>query len=282
MLQRYLLLAYGLNWLLLAPWLYAFNAFQGQRPWWVWALVPLAYIGGSSPSVAAIILAARSPEAGALRRLATPMLWWRVPIRWYAVALLVPPLATAVSLVIADRGLSTLGDFALLPFLTALPATYVLALPFGPLGEELGWRGTALTELMTRVPAWQASLIVGVFWTFWHVPQMLMLPGASIPSIMPVTATSVLLYLIQISGICALITLVFVGSGGSLLLAILTHLAFNTAENVVYAGLPTMSPQHTRAVYLVNVWVLAAVGAVSLIALSRRRPVVAPLLHGAR
>lgn len=270
MLRSYLLLAYGLNWLLLAPWLYAFNAFHRNPPLWVWALVPLAYIGGSAPSVAAIMLAARSPEPGAVRRLAAPMLWWRVPVRWYAVALLVPPLATAVSLLIADRGLSTFRHFALWPMLAALPATYVLALPFGPLGEEMGWRGTALPQLMTRFPAWQASLIVGVLWTFWHVPQMLMFPGASIPSVMPVNATSVLLFLVQISGICALITLVYLRSGGSLLLAILTHMAFNTAENVVYAGLPPMSPEHTRAVYLVNVWVLAVVGAVSLWWLSRR------------
>ena len=278
-LRSYVLRAYGITWVLLAPWLYAYNAFHGSPPAWLWALAPLAFIGGSGPSVAAIILAARSPEPDALRRLVAPMLAWRVPARWYAAALLVPPLATALSLVIADRGLNTLHYFTLGPMLAALPATYALALPFGPLGEELGWRGTALPQLFTRIPPWQASLVVGVLWTFWHVPQMLLLPGASIPSFMQVTWASVLLYLVQISSVSALITLIFVRTSGSLLLAILAHMAFNTAENVVYAGLPTLSPEHARAVYLVNVWVLAAIGAVSLWLLSHGNPTVSSFSH---
>ncbi|HKA59792.1 MAG TPA: hypothetical protein VKD28_14320, partial [Gemmatimonadales bacterium] len=56
-----------------------------------------------------------------------------------------------------------------------------------------------------------------------------------------------------------------------ILLAILTHLAFNTAENVLFAGLPALSTDHVRNVYLVNVWVLAAIGCVCLLALSRQR-----------
>ncbi len=76
-----------------------------------------------------------------------------------------------------------------------------------------------------------------------------------------------MLYLVQISSISALITLIFVRTNGSILLAIIGHMAFNTAENVLYAGLPSMSVDHQRAVYLVNVWVLAAVGAVCLVSL---------------
>ena len=197
------------------------------------------------------------------------MLAWRVPARWYAIAVLTPPLATALSLLVADRGIGTLGQFSLAAALVAIPSTYAFALPFGPLGEELGWRGTALPLLFENMPAWKASLIVGVLWTFWHVPQMLWLPGASIPSFMPVNTASILLYLVQITSISALITMIFVMTDGSVLLAIIAHMAFNTAENVVYAGLPAMSADHQRAVYLVNVFVLAAIGAVCLVLLGR-------------
>ena len=272
-LRSFLLLAYGLSWALLAPWLYLYHVtFQAAPPTWLWVLAPVAYIGGSSPSVAAIILAARSSDVQALRKLARAVLAWRVPAIWYAVALLVPPLATAASLIIVDRGFGTLSHLKVSAALTAVPGIYALALPFGPLGEEFGWRGVALPLLLNRFPAWRASLLLGVLWTFWHVPQMLLLPGASIPSFMPLNPTSLALYLIQMSGITALITLVFVRTNGSLLLAILTHLAFNTAENVVYAGLPALSVDHTRNVYVANVWVLAAVGCLSLISLEWRRP----------
>jgi uncharacterized protein len=256
---------------LLAPWLYLYSVrFQGNPPRWLWWLAPLAFIGGSGPSIAGMIVAARSPDTGAFRRLLKSMLAWRVPARWYVVALLTPPLATALSLLLADSGMSTLGRFSLSAVLITILATYALAMPFGPLGEELGWRGTALPLLLQHVSAWKASLIVGVLWTFWHVPQMLWLPGASIPSFMPVNPASILLYLVQISSISALLTLIFVRTS-SLLLAIIGHMAFNTAENVVYAGLPSLSADHQRAVYLVNVWVLAVIGAFCLAAL-RGRP----------
>jgi membrane protease YdiL (CAAX protease family) len=271
-LQSLLLLTYGLSWALLAPWLYLYKVtFAGSPPTWLWMLAPLAYIGGSSPSVAAIILAARSRDPQALRTLVSPVLAWRVPARWFAVALLVPPLATAASVMIADHGVGPFRHFNLGAVLIAAPGIYALAVPFGPLGEELGWRGVALPHLLTRLHAWQASLILAVLWTLWHVPQMLLLPGASIPSFMPLSATSVALYFVQMSGITALITLVFLRTNGSLLLAILTHLAFNTAENVVYAGLPALAVDQQRSVYLVNVWVLAAIGWVSLIWLTRRQ-----------
>jgi membrane protease YdiL (CAAX protease family) len=270
-LRSYVLLAYGISWTLLAPWLYVYNVrFQGNPPHWLWWLAPLAFVGGSAPSIAGLIVAARSADTGAVRGLVRSMLAWRVPARWYLVALLTPPLATALSLLLADGGIRTLGRFSPGAALVTLPATYALALPFGPLGEELGWRGTALPLLLQRTAAWKASLIVGGLWTFWHIPQMLWLPGASIPSFMPVNPASILLYLVPIASISALITLIFVRTFGSILLAIIGHMAFNTAENVVYAGLPSMSADHQRAVYLVNVWVLAAIGAVCLARLTDR------------
>jgi len=40
----------------------------------------------------------------------------------------------------------------------------------GPLGEEIGWRGVLLPQLMQRVSPLAASLVVGVVWYAWHVP----------------------------------------------------------------------------------------------------------------
>ena len=51
-LRSFLLLTYGLSWALLAPWLYLYKVtFDGSPPTWLRVLAPLAYIGGSSPSV---------------------------------------------------------------------------------------------------------------------------------------------------------------------------------------------------------------------------------------
>ena len=93
---------------------------------------------------------------------------WRVPLRWYLLTLLLPPAATAVSLLLVDRGLGTLRQFNPGSALAGVPLVYALALPFGPLGEELGWRGFALPRLLARFGPVTATLLLGCAWTFWH------------------------------------------------------------------------------------------------------------------
>ena len=44
----------------------------------------------------------------------------------------------------------------------------------GPLGEELGWRGFVLKELLKRFTPLKSAIIIGVFWGFWHTPLWLM------------------------------------------------------------------------------------------------------------
>jgi uncharacterized protein len=50
----------------------------------------------------------------------------------------------------------------------------VVVLLFGPLPEELGWRGYALDGPSARHSALVASLILGCIWALWHWPQFFM------------------------------------------------------------------------------------------------------------
>jgi membrane protease YdiL (CAAX protease family) len=255
---------------LLAPWFYAHTVvFQGEAPGWLWFLAPIAMIGGWGPSVAALLVARRTEGRSAVRRLLGSLGAWRVPGHWYVLVFLLPPLATATSLLIVDRGPATLGQFDLGAALANIPIAYAIALPFGPLGEELGWRGFALPRLLARFEPWIATLILGAIWTLWHGPMMLLMPGASMPSFMTLSVGSLLIYQIQITAETAFMTLVFLRTNGSVLLAVLAHLTFNTAESVVFGGLPASSVERLRAVYLVNVAVLALLGLVSLLLVSR-------------
>jgi membrane protease YdiL (CAAX protease family) len=41
------------------------------------------------------------------------------------------------------------------------------------LGEEIGWRGFLVPEVMKLMPLWSAGLFTGVIWTLWHLPAIL-------------------------------------------------------------------------------------------------------------
>ena len=275
-LKSFVVLAYLITWVLLAPFFYVFNiVLHRELQWWLWFMVPFAFVGGCGPSVAALIVAYQTEGRPGVRRLLGRLVLWRVHVFWYVAALLVPPLATALSVLIADRGFSTLRHFDPVAVLAALPLAYALALPFGPFGEELGWRGFALPRLLERFNPSLASIILGCLWTFWHVPMMLFMPGAALPDFMELSARSVAIYLAQITAITAFMTFLFLRTRGSVLLAVLAHLAFNTAESVLFAGLPELPSGHVRNIYLVNVAVLGGIGVASLFALrsTTERPI---------
>jgi len=270
-LRSFFFLAYALTWVLLGPWFYIFNRIYHQKiPSWLWILAPLAFIGGWGPTVAAVVVAARTGGRAAVRKLLRSITIWRVPVRWYLATFILPPLMAAASLAIVDGGFATLRRFDAWAALTGIPAAYLLALPFGPLGEELGWRGFALPRLLPRFGPVKASLLLGGIWTLWHLPMMLWSPGASLPSFMTLSLSSVGIYAVQITAVTVMMTILFLETRGSVLLAICAHLAFNTGEAVLFGGLPDLADEQRRAVYLVNVALWGLLGCVGLLWLKRR------------
>lgn len=256
----FIISAYVLTWVLLGPWFYVFNVrYDGELQPWMWAWVPFAFFGGWGPTLAAIITVALTQGRSAVRQLIRSVTVWRVPLRWYVLVAVFPPAVTALSLLVVDQGLGTLRDFDVGAAITGTALAYLLALPFGPLGEELGWRGFALPRLLNRYGPVIASLVLGVVWTFWHVPMMLWSPGASIPSFMGLSSFAVAVYLVQVTSITILMTWLFLRTDGSVLLAVLAHLTFNTAEAAVYGGLPDLAVTQERSVYLVTVALFAVI-----------------------
>jgi len=135
----------------------------------------LHYAGGIMPTLAALLLLYISSN-----NLERKDYWQRlIDIKrinkvWYAVILLTVPILTTLAGVLdllldgTWEKTQAASNFILSP-LSLIPFAVFIFL-FGPLPEEMAWRGYALDGLQSRSNALFASLILGAAWTVWHLP----------------------------------------------------------------------------------------------------------------
>jgi membrane protease YdiL (CAAX protease family) len=167
------------------------------------------------PAAAALIVAALAEGRAGVRDLLGRLAIWRVGPGWYAVALGLPAL---LSLLVVGLGIA-LGAPAEIRFSDLSPLTLTLFLLV--VGEELGWRGFALPRLQARFGALGASLVLGLLWAAWHLPNQL-IPGLEVYGYgFPAFAAYVV-------AMTVLFTWLAVHTRGSVLLAWLFHGAINT------------------------------------------------------
>lgn len=145
-----------------------------------------------------------------------------LPVLYFGLAALVVFALTGVSVTI-DGGV---GAFLLALFAGALLIT----------GEELGWRGTQLPLLQERRSAWMASLLVGIAWSYWHLPLMLMsfLPeGAGTAGFAGAAANALVLYPLMTIPMAVMMTFAFNSARGLVLVTILLHALHNQLNSAM-------------------------------------------------
>jgi uncharacterized protein len=198
---------------------------SGFLPWAPSLSSPLNALTVWSPGLAAIYLSWRVMGKSGVQLLFATLTQWRVPVRWYAAALLLPPTLWGLAFGIDRLAGQTyeLGSALLVSTFTAatafmVPIAVVFTLP-NALGEELGWRAYALPRLQDNYgPIW-ASIGLGLFWGFWHIPAWLawMDNGVSIVSLLAMMVNTI--------PAAILFTWLFNRTRGSLLIVCLFHAA---------------------------------------------------------
>jgi len=198
------------------------------------ALSPVWLIAIFSPTIAAYLVAAGMGGWPEVKKLLAGYTRWRIGWQWYLAAMSMALIPLAVALVYIalgnpPRGLEagmTWGAYAVIVLQGWLT---------GPLAEESGWRGFALPRLQTRLSALNASLLLGVLWAFWHVPQYLaggVQTGGMMPFFIFVPVTIVL---------TVLFTWVFNNTRGSLVATTIMHFSYNFSGGHI-AGLLGLVP----------------------------------------
>jgi membrane protease YdiL (CAAX protease family) len=210
-LVSFFVLAFGISWLGAIP--FALGAWSA----------PLFPFG---PLVAALIVGATCGGRQAVKQLLLSMLRWRVAPRWYAFALLLP---VAVTLAATYGTVLTFGAadptaviLAGLPTYLPLFALMMLNPLQGSLGEEPGWRGYALPRLLSGRSPLAASVLLGVLVAAWHTPLFVIGAYTNPPLHILFIVTTTVLY-----------TLLFMGTRGSVLLAMAFHTGWNLAPEIV-------------------------------------------------
>lgn len=193
--------------------------FEGTEPALPgWLLYLISRLIDFSFSISGVVVIGLTAGIAGLRRLGDRLVRWRFAIGWYLVALL-PVYLFAISVVLAGATpvveLETVGA-ALFGLESGLLVSLFLR---GAMGEELGLRGFALPSLQERMSPFTASLVIGVLWGLWHLPVLVTRAPASI-----------VLFLVLVVGLSFLFTLMFNGSGGSLIPGLILHATQNWEE----------------------------------------------------
>jgi membrane protease YdiL (CAAX protease family) len=189
--------------------------------WWGY-FIPGLEVGQIplGPVVAALIVVPITGGKAGLKEWASRIVRWRVGLKWYAIALLLP-MALAVAAVTlnvlmgaADLTFAHLSDPIDLLIVVFLEIFLIVGL-----GEEPGWRGYALPRLQEGRSALSATLILAVFGVIWHVP--LFLTGDSPWSNIPIIVAGYIFF-----------TWLFNNTRGSVLIALLLHTSANAARMI--------------------------------------------------
>ncbi len=198
------------------------------------SFIPAAMAG---PTLAAFVVTGMvEGKEGTRKLLRQRILRWRVGVRWYLIAIFGVPLVyfVAASLVLGAAPLEALIEKWPLIF-TSYLLKVVMVFFLVSLWEEIGWMGFALPRLQEKYGPLLASVVLGVLWALWHLPAYFNSTQVVADKV-GLADLERLLYLLPLLMLLAtstriVMTWLFNGAMGSVIVVTLFHAGFNISNN---------------------------------------------------
>lgn len=240
----YFVVAFGGTWLLDLPLILGKDGL-GLLPYHIpFLLYAGIFLAGSyaGPTLAAFLVTTACEGKAGVRQFLHRYAQWRVQLRWYFLILLGYPL---FFLGLVSLGLGGMPVQAVLAHWSSLFTLYLPALLIFPAiinwGEEAGWRGFAQFHMQATYGALWTSLLIGFLHGVWHLPAFLLVEG---PAAMgPLNPWVFARNTLDIMLITVIWTWIFNNAQGSILIASLSHAAWNAAQGWVGALVPNFPKQ---------------------------------------
>jgi len=189
----------------------------------------LLLLGTFAPSLVALWLTARAEGSAGVRALLGRIFQWRVPARWYLFAVGYIPAIKLTAALIHRLATGEWPRFGSEPWYL-IPLAIAISTPFQA-GEEIGWRGYALPRLAARFGLARASILLGLLWAFWHLPQFFIREADTY-------GQSFVVFVLQVTALTVAMAWLYAHTNGSLLLVMLMHSAVNNAKDIVPSAVP--------------------------------------------
>lgn len=185
---------------------------------------------------------------GDIRSWASQIWRWQVAPHWYGFAILLPLLCSIGVTVVSAVFINAPWNIPFLDRPTNSQYVFIFVTSLiNAIGIEAGLRGFALPWLLQRVNALVASVILGVIWAIWTLPQLLF-PGSTI------SMFAIFMYVPALVIFSVLLTYVYNSTNGSVLIVALLSASI---QNVVgYRALE--APSIAMQLIILVVWAIPA------------------------
>src|SRR5215203_2240598 len=180
-----------------------------------------------------LVTVALSGHAG-LADLGRRSLRWRVPVRWYLIALLTVPVgATLIALAMYGPQAVATPSGGWPRALAEVAAVFVLQLVLFQLAEEIGFTGFLQHHWRDRYHPLKLTLYVALMWALWHMTDHFAVEGWGLEQLI----SAPLVFAIELVSLFfarALFVWFYNRTGCSVLLVAIFHASFDASINQLY------------------------------------------------